>query len=206
MTKILSIYNRLNSLSSGRITFLKAENNFQLLIGVILSAQTTDKQVNEILPDLFEKFPDPGALGSGNLADIIDIIRPVGFFNVKAENIRAAAGLIHSEYNNSVPGKMDDLLKLPGVGRKSANVILGACFDQPAIIVDTHFSRVVSRLGLTGLKGPEKIEMDLKKKVPEHIQYEFSMLINKLGRDFCKARKPLCGECPVENYCPRINV
>ncbi len=201
INKIRCIYNKLNSLTDNKIVFLDAENDFQLLIGVILSAQTTDRQVNEILPLLFGKYSSPEALGKADIADVIKIIRPVGFFNTKAANIIKTAEIIHKEYKSKVPAEMDKLLKLPGVGRKSANVIRGACFNLPAIIVDTHFSRTAGRLGLTSEKSADKIEYDLVNKVAPSIQYRFSMLLNKLGRDFCKAKKPLCNECPLSIIC-----
>ncbi len=199
--KIMQIYNRLDSLTDGEITFLEAENCFQLLIGVILSAQTTDKQVNSILPNLFARFPSPEHLAEADPAETAGIIKSVGFFNIKASNIIKTAAIIHNQHSDHVPSDMEDLLELPGVGRKSANVIRGTCFHLPAIIVDTHFARTAARLDLTTAKEPEKIEYDLIEKVPAAISYRFSMLLNKLGRDFCKAQKPLCMTCPVSDYC-----
>jgi endonuclease-3 len=199
--KINKIYNILDKLEAEKIIFLEAENNFQLLIGVIMSAQTTDRQVNVILPDLFERYPSPADLAAAEKDDVIDIIRSTGFFNVKAINIIKTARIIHEDYGDKVPPVMEDLLKLAGVGRKTANVIRGACFGLPAIIVDTHFSRTVQRLELTTEKTPDKIEYDLANKLPGKIQYRFSMLLNKFGRDYCKAVKPSCGNCPVEKLC-----
>jgi len=199
--KILRIYDILNDLEEEKIVFLEAETNFQLLIGVILSAQTTDRQVNIILPVLFKRFTSPAELAAAQKDDVINIIRSTGFFNVKAINIIKTAGIIHSRFGDRVPEDMEDLLLLSGVGRKTANVIRGACFNLPAIIVDTHFSRTVRRLGLTSEKNPDKIEQDLGEKLPAVIQYRFSMLLNKFGRDYCKAVKPLCGSCPVEKFC-----
>ena len=201
MSKILSIYNILNNLAETEIIFLKYSSSFELLIGVILSAQTTDRQVNNILPKLFCTYPRPEDLAAGKLEDIAEIIRPVGFYNSKAEKIKKTAELISRIHNGRVPEDMEALLQLPGVGRKSANVIRGACFGLPAVIVDTHFGRVVKRLELTAAGSPEKIEADLMSTVPENIQYRFSMLINKLGRDFCKSRNPLCTDCPISKYC-----
>ena len=203
-TKVSEIYNILNSLTSGKIIFLKAENNFQLLIGVIMSAQTTDRQVNEVLPSLFRKYPTPGALGTAELMEVASIIRSIGFYRVKAANIIKTASIIHSKHNDNVPSEMNQLLALAGVGRKTANVIRGACFELPAIIVDTHFSRTVTRLELTTEKTPDKIEYDLGGKIPKKIQYRFSMLLNKLGRDYCHARKPDCENCPVSGLCSWI--
>lgn len=199
--KIKEIYDKLNPLSDTEIIFLEYKNSFQLLIGVILSAQTTDKQVNAILPDLFKKYPNPEALGKASKTDVAEIIKPVGFFNVKASNIIKTASAVHCNYNDEVPETMEELLTLSGVGRKSANVIRGACFDLPAIIVDTHFARTVTRLGLTEEKSPDKIESYLSETVPQNIQYRFSMLLNKLGREYCHARKPDCSNCPISSLC-----
>ncbi len=200
-TKITEIYGILNNLTDGDITFLEAENSFQLLIGVILSAQTTDRQVNTILPHLFAEYPAPEDLGKADTADVAKIIRPVGFFNTKARSIISTASIIAQKHTGRVPETMEELLELPGVGRKSANVIRGACFGLPAIIVDTHFARTVSRLGLTEERNPDKIEYDLSKKVPQKLQYRLSMLLNKLGRDYCRAQKPQCPECPLKYLC-----
>ena len=199
--KIIKIYEILNSLEPEKIEFLKADGDFMMLVGVILSAQTTDRQVNVVLPALFSRYPSPAALAEADRDDVIEIIRSTGFFNNKAENIIRTAEMIHREYHDRVPSGMKDLLKLPGVGRKTANVIRGSVFGMPAIIVDTHFSRTVRRLELTPEKSPEKIEQDLSAKLPPEIQYRFSMLLNKFGRDFCKSARPLCGSCPVEHLC-----
>ena len=199
--KLIKIYNILNSLQDGEIIFLKADGDFMLLTGVILSAQTTDNQVNKVLPELFRRFPGPAELAAAPKNAVVDIIRSTGFYNNKADNIIAAAGMICRDFGGRVPENMDDLLKLPGVGRKTANVILGACFGKPAVIVDTHFSRTVQRLDLTPEKRPDRIEADIAAKTPDEIQYRFSMLMNKFGRDYCKASRPLCSSCPVADLC-----
>ncbi len=199
--RIEKIYQILNRLAPEQIVFLQADTTYKLLIGVILSAQTTDNQVNIVLPELFRHYPTPEALGRAFRPDVEEIIRSTGFYSVKAANIIATGKMLAEEFGSEVPGKMEELLKLPGVGRKTANVILGACFDKPAIIVDTHFSRTVRRLGFTDEKTPEKIESDLRGKIDPEIQYRFSMLFNKLGRDFCKSRKPECMNCPINEYC-----
>ncbi|MDC7227987.1 MAG: endonuclease III [Spirochaetales bacterium] len=199
--KIIEIFNILDELADSEIIFLRYENNFQLLIGVILSAQTTDRQVNQVLPGLFRKYPTPKDLGAADIKAVSEIIRPLGFFNVKASNIIKTAAAVATEHGGEVPQDMNSLLKLAGVGRKSANVIRGACFNLPAIIVDTHFARTVNRLGLTAKQSPDRIETDLAGQVPADIQYRFSMLLNKLGRDFCHARKPDCDNCPVRLHC-----
>ncbi|MDC7127201.1 MAG: endonuclease III [Spirochaetales bacterium] len=203
--KTIEIYNILDNLYEKKIIFLEAENDFQLLIGVILSAQTTDKQVNSILPELFENYPTPEKLGKAEINNIIEIIHPVGFFNIKAANIIKTADIIHKKHGDAVPAEMSALLQLPGVGRKSANVVRGQIFNLPAIIVDTHFQRTVTRLGLTSAKQPNKVEEELNKIVPEKLQYRFSMLINKHGRTICKAKKPLCEKCGLISLCQFYN-
>lgn len=201
MERIISIYKILDKSADNEINFLNYRNHFELLIGVILSAQTTDLQVNSVLPALFKEFPSDRALAEGDITKIRRIIKPVGFYNVKSEKIKRTAEIIHNKYNGKVPSEMEKLLELPGVGRKSANVIRGACFNLPAIIVDTHFSRVVTRIGLTKHTDPEKIELELADSVPDEYQYRFSMLVNKHGRDFCKARSPQCEQCEIKKYC-----
>ncbi|MBT3274479.1 MAG: endonuclease III [Spirochaetales bacterium] len=184
--------------SSPLLTF---DSPYQLLIAVILSAQTTDAQVNGVTPTLFGKYPAPADLARASLDDVETIVHSVGFFHTKAKNIRAAARMLVDRYEGKVPGTMDELLVLPGVGRKSANVVLGRCFSQPAIIVDTHFGRVTRRIGLTESKDPEKVEYRLKSLVPPDMQYEFSMLINLHGRGTCNSRSPRCADCAIALYC-----
>lgn len=180
---------------------LDFEGPYQLLIAVIMSAQTTDNQVNKITPDLFSAYPEPVDLAAAEVGDIEEIIKSTGFYRQKAKNIKKTARVLVDLHGGEVPESMDALVKLPGVGRKTANVVLGHYFGHPAIIVDTHFSRVCRRLGLTVLEDPVKIERDVKAQVPDAIQTAFSMAANRHGRYCCKARNPLCGECPVTSYC-----
>ena len=174
---------------------------FQLLISVILSAQTTDEQVNRVTPELFQRYPAANDLSMARQCDVEMIIHSTGFFRIKAKNIRLTASALVDRFGGEVPDTMDELLELPGVGRKSANVVLGACFAKPAIIVDTHFSRVVRRIGLTEETDPTKIENSISKLVPEAIQHRFSMLINRHGRRTCVARSPRCTECQIRTNC-----
>ncbi|MFP4364996.1 MAG: endonuclease III domain-containing protein [Spirochaetia bacterium] len=183
------------------IMFLQFRTPLQLVIGVILSAQTTDKQVNAVLPELFTRFPNAEAIGNAQLRELEGTIKSTGFYHNKAKNIKATAGIIHTKYDDEIPENMNDLLSLPGIGRKSANVIRGALFDKPAVIVDTHFSRVIQRIGLTDEKTPEKIEKDILSQLPAENTYRFSMTINYHGRYVCTARKPSCGECVIEHVC-----
>lgn len=181
---------------------LEYRSSFELLIAVILSAQTTDNQVNKVTRQLFQKFPDAATLGSASIKEIERIVKATGFYRNKAKYIVQTALIIENNYDGLVPDTMEQLDSLPGVGRKSANVILGTCFGKPAIIVDTHFSRVARRLGFTDSADPHKIEMELKMLVPEEKQYKFSMLINRHGRIWCYARIPECESCPIRMHCP----
>jgi len=186
------------------IEFIESESAFQHLIAVILSAQTTDRQVNAVLPVLFSRYPGPADLKSAAVEDIERIIKPLGYYRVKARHIIAAAGGIHDIFHDAVPSAMDDLLSLPGVGRKTAHVIRGRCFGLPAVIVDTHFFRVVRRLGLTDRKQADAVERDIASLLAPEYQYRFSMTVNLHGRTICTARKPQCGACVLEHICPKL--
>ena len=175
---------------------------YQLLIGVILSAQTTDRQVNRVTPELFKRFPTPGELASGNILEIEEIIRSTGFYKMKARHIKGTAEALTQVFGGQVPDTMEDLLTLPGVGRKSANVVLAHCFGRPAIITDTHFIRVTNRLGLVNTDDPGRIEEELRSFTPGTLQTDISMFLNYLGRDRCFARKPDCSACPLKEICP----
>jgi len=182
--------------------FLVYATPYQLLIAVILSAQTTDRQVNLVTPELFARYPAPEDLARASLPDLEAIVRPTGYFHAKARNIRETGVQLVERFDGEVPHSMEELTSLPGVGRKTANVVRGTLFDEPAIIVDTHFGRVVGRLGLTAERNPERIERELAGKVPPRDQYPFSMMVNKHGRVYCHARRPDCPACPIEPLCP----
>jgi len=198
---VKEVYKLLRKLYPNAITFLDYKTPFQLLVAVVLSAQTTDAQVNKITPALFGKYPEPEALMAAQSSEVEQIIRSTGFYKVKTRNITGAAKKLVTDYNSEVPREMEDLLTLPGVGRKSANVIRAHCFNKPAIIVDTHFSRVTKRIGFTTSSNPEVIERDLLLITDKAIQTDFSMIINTHGRKICMARKPLCGECVLNSIC-----
>lgn len=183
-------------------SLLDYSNAFQLLVAVTLSAQTTDAQVNKVLPRLFERFPGPPELARAEIEDIEEIIHSLGFFRTKARNIRAAAALLVSDYGGRVPDQMEDLLRLPGIGRKSAGVVLYHIYNKPAIIVDTHFSRVNFRLGFAESRDPLKVESALAALLPPERWGEYSMTANLHGRRFCHSRAPDCENCPVSALCP----
>jgi endonuclease III len=199
--KILFISRELTLLYPDAAPFLTFRNPFELLIAVILSAQTTDAQVTRVTPELFRLYPRAAALAGADQSDVERIIRPTGYYRQKARAIRAAAWMLGDEFGGKVPATMDELLLLPGVGRKTANVVLSQIYGAPAIIVDTHFSRVTRRLGLTTRSDPAGIEADLRALVPSEMQSEFSMRINYHGRRCCTARKPACERCPLKSIC-----
>ena len=183
-------------------TFLNHKNPFELLIAVILSAQCTDERVNMVTPRLFETFPTPEALGAGDLDDIKDCIKSINFFNNKAVNIKETGQRLVDDFNHVVPNTLDHLISLPGVGRKTANVILGQAFQIPGITVDTHVKRLSNRLGFTKHQDANKAEQDLIKKWPDSIWIDMSTLLILHGRSTCIARKPQCNMCIIRDYCP----
>ena len=198
---VIEIYKLLHNLYPNAVTFLDFKSPYQLMIAVILSAQTTDAQVNKVTPELFLQYPHPEDLQSAKVEEVEKIIRPTGFYKVKTRNIMGAAKEVLLKYNSIVPELMEDLLTLPGVGRKSANVIRAHCFNKPAIIVDTHFSRVVKRLGLTSSSNPVIIESDLVQITDKTIQTDFSMVVNIHGRSCCTSRNPSCEKCILNSLC-----
>jgi endonuclease-3 len=185
---------------------LRHENPYQLLIATILSAQCTDARVNEVTKDLFKTYPDPLALASADLDEIEEAIRTTGFFRNKAKSIKACCQSLIEDFGGQVPATMEELVKLAGVGRKTANVILGNCFGVPGIVVDTHVQRLSMRLGLTRQKDPEKIESELSALIPEKDQVDFCHRLIDHGRKVCQARKPMCAECGLEKICPKVGL
>jgi len=183
-------------------TQLEHETPFQLLIATILSAQCTDNQVNKVSKNLFSAYPDPEALARAPLSRIKKIIYSTGFYNNKAKNIKACALALVKEYGGVVPEDMDKLVNLPGVGRKTANVVLSAAFGRETIVVDTHVMRISNRLGLTDKKDPVKIEYELINLIPRKAWNDFSLQLIYFGREICDAKKPLCLECPLLKICP----
>ncbi|HKJ66442.1 MAG TPA: endonuclease III [bacterium] len=181
---------------------LNHSNAFELSIATILSAQCTDKRVNKVTPELFGKYPSPEHFASASLEDLEEAIRSTGFYRNKARSIKGFAAGIIGEYEGNVPDSMEDLTALPGIGRKTANVILGVAHDVPGIVVDTHVKRISRLLGLTTETDPEKIEYDLQSLVPEEHWVQWAHLIIDHGRAVCKARTPRCRECVLLDYCP----
>ena len=183
-------------------TQLLHQNPFQLLVATILSAQCTDKQVNQVTPVLFKRLKTPADFAAAPLKSIENLIRPTGFFHNKAKNIKNCSKALLDRHSGQVPQTLDKLVKLPGVGRKTANVVLGAAFGICGVVVDTHVARISARLGLTENKDPVKIEFDLMKIIPKREWNDFSLQLIFFGRETCTARKPKCPTCPLDKLCP----
>jgi endonuclease-3 len=200
--RVKAILEKLDEAYPGATCALKHENAFQLLISTILSAQTTDERVNMVTPGLFKKYPTPEAFAHANPKDIEQEIRSTGFYRNKTKSIIGASKKIVEEFHGEVPRTMEELLTLPGVARKTANVVLGCAFGiASGIVVDTHVQRLSRRLDLTKNTDPKKIETDLMKIIPHDHWILFSHQLIWHGRRVCKARNPLCIECNLEKIC-----
>lgn len=175
---------------------------FQLLVATVLSAQCTDERVNAVTPCLFAQYPGAAKLARADPVELEGIIRPTGFFKSKAKSLIGCARGLCELYGGEVPGTMDELVRLPGVGRKTANVVLGSCFDVPSIVVDTHVKRVAGRLGLSVSDDPNRIEEDLMSLLPKGRWTRGSLQLLLHGRYTCRARIPLCVGCPLRSECP----
>ena len=196
------IINRLDKYyGKDMVCYLNHDNSWQLLVAVILSAQCTDKRVNEVTPALFERYTSIKALSEADTSELEQIIMPLGFFRSKARNIKEAMRMIHDEYDDIVPSDIDDLVRLPGVGRKTANVIRGNIYGIPSVVVDTHVKRISNKLGLTKNTDPVKIEYDLMKVLPEDHWIIYNIQIITHGRTICKAVKPQCDACFLKDIC-----
>ena len=183
---------------------LKYEKPYELLIAVRLSAQCTDARVNIVTESLFKKYPTLESFANAELSELEQDVKPCGFYRTKAESIIGMAKRLIEVYDSRIPDTMEELLTLPGVGRKTANLILGDVYGQPAIVTDTHFIRITGRLGLTEHKEPEKVERDLRPLIPPEHSSDFCHRIVQFGRDTCTARKPKCAECRMQEICVYI--
>ncbi len=181
---------------------LEPRNAFRLMVATILAAQCTDERVNMVTPGLFERYPTIQSFAEAREEDIQEIIRSTGFFRQKSRSIIEASQDIMAKFGGEVPGTLAELTTLRGVGRKTANLVLGECFDTPGMVVDTHVTRLSQRLGLTSNTDPTKIEFDLMKVVPERHWTELNHLLVSHGRAICKAPTPRCDQCPVLELCP----
>lgn len=201
-----AILDRLAELYPAAHCSLYHHSPFELLIATILSAQCTDIRVNQVTPHLFARYPDAESLARAELPAIEEIIRSTGFYRHKARHLIGCARALHEHHHGEVPSTLTELIALPGVGRKTANVVLGTAFHSPAMVVDTHVTRLARRFGWTVVKDPERIEHDLCALLPQSYWIMTSHLLIYHGRAFCKAPTPHCSSCPLQNICPRCGV
>ncbi len=185
--------------------YLHHENAWQLLIATILSAQCTDARVNIVTDTLFKKYPSLQALSDADINELENDIKTTGFYHNKAKNIKACAAALIKKHNGEVPSDIDELTALPGVGRKTANVIRSNIYHIPSVVVDTHVKRISQRLGLTESDDPVKIEADLMKVLPKESWSPWNLQIIALGREICRAPNPICEKCFLTKYCPEYH-
>ena len=186
-------------------TELQHGGPFELLVAVMLSAQCTDKRVNMVTPALFAAYPTPQAMAAASVEDILQYVKSVSYPNSKAGHLQAMAQKLVDEFDGQVPDNMKDLTSLPGVGRKTANVVMGAAFGQATIPVDTHVYRVSHRLGLSQGKTPDDVERDLTRHIPEEVRFKAHHWILLHGRYICKAQRPDCLNCGIQRYCKQYS-
>jgi endonuclease-3 len=185
---------------------LDYKNAFQLLVATVLSAQCTDKRVNQTTPALFKKYPNPQKIANADLRDIQKLVKSTGFFRAKAKNIKGLSNKIMEEFDGKVPSNLEDLITLPGVGRKTANVVLGHAFRIPGITVDTHFGRLSRRFGWSKQNNPVKVELEVGELIPEKEWTNLSQRMIWHGRRVCHSRKPACGACALAKLCPSYGI
>ncbi|MEW6280114.1 MAG: endonuclease III [Candidatus Eremiobacterota bacterium] len=183
-------------------TELEHRNPFELLVATILSAQCTDERVNQVTRVLFSRYPNAAALAATDRVTLEELVRPTGFYRNKARLIHECAQALEERFAGRVPDTLEELVTLPGVGRKTANLILGQCFGKPGIVVDTHVKRVANRLGFTHREDPDEIEQELQKWLPRKSWSDGSSRLLLHGRRVCQARKPMCPECCLNDLCP----
>ena len=204
--KVRNIIDALNLRYPDAICALHYEKDYELMIAVRLSAQCTDARVNLITPTLFAAYPNLEAMANADIADVEKYIHSCGFFRQKAKDIVLACQMLLTEHNGKVPDTMEQLLRLPGVGRKTANLLLGDLYNEPgSVVCDTHCMRICERLGLSKGREPEKVEKQLRAVLPPEESSDFCHRIVLFGREICTARSPRCTECPLAMYCNEIN-
>jgi endonuclease-3 len=185
---------------------LDYKNAFQLLVATVLSAQCTDKRVNQTTPALFKKYPNSQKMAKADLRDIQKLVKSTGFFRAKAKNIKGLSNIIVEQFDGNVPSNLEDLITLPGVGRKTANVVLGHAFGIPGITVDTHFGRLSRRFGWSKQNNPVKVEFEVGELIPEKEWTNLSQRMIWHGRRVCHSRKPACGACALAKLCPSYGI
>ena len=199
--RALQIIDIFNKIYDNADCTLEYTSPLQLVIATQLAAQCTDARVNLVTPALFDRYPDVYSFAAADELELMELIRSTGFFRNKARNIIACCQKLISDFDGVVPHTMDELLSLPGVGRKTANLVLGDAFGIPGIVVDTHATRLSLRIRFTVNKDPYKIELDLLKIIPAEFQSSFCHQLVYHGREYCSARKPRCNECPINHLC-----
>jgi endonuclease-3 len=199
--KAAQVLDKLEKAHPDARVFLDFRSPFQLLIATILAAQCTDERVNQVTPVLFGRYPTPDDLAGARPGDLERIVRSTGFFRQKAKSIRECSRILAEQHGGQVPDDAEALTNMPGVGRKTANVVLASTFGRPAIAVDTHVKRVAGRIGLAGGTDPDKIEAQLCRIIPENRWSRATLLLGTHGRRVCFAKKPDCEHCPVSNLC-----
>ncbi|MBN2874871.1 MAG: endonuclease III [Spirochaetales bacterium] len=197
-----TVYNILVPLWPNAGSALAYRSCFELLVAVILSAQCTDEQVNSVTPALFTAYPDAESLSRASIADVETLVHATGFFRAKAANIVSTAGKIMRDYGGTVPDTIEELVTLPGVGRKTANLVVSVCYGKPGIVVDTHVLRTARRLGLAPTDDPSRSERLIGAMLPQSMWTAFSYALNRHGKFVCTARKPSCQTCPLALVCP----
>lgn len=202
--RVLSIIKIFDEVYPDAECSLDYTKDFELLFAVMLSAQCTDARVNIVTKDLFARYSTLADYANADLEELMAIVKPCGFYKNKAKNIIAAANSIINDFGSKLPDTMDGLLTLPGVGRKTANLILGDVFGKPGVVVDTHCIRLSNRFGLTKESDPVKIELALSKIIPPDSQARFCHQLVLHGRAYCTARKPMCDICPLGEVCPKV--
>jgi endonuclease-3 len=204
--RVAAILTELRKAYPNVVCALTHRNAFELVIATALSAQTTDVNVNKVTPELFKRFPTPKELAAASLPEIEQIIHSTGFYKSKAKNIQGAAKILTARFKGKVPETIEELIQLPGVARKTANVVLGSWFGIPSgVVVDTHVLRLSKRLELTKHDEPVKVEMDLQKVIPQDRWIQFSHELIHHGRQVCLARKPRCADCLLEPLCNAVD-
>ena len=198
---ILELIKRLEECYPEPDCALRYKKDYELLFAARLAAQCTDARVNTVTPVLYKKYPTLEALAGADIKDVEEIVHPCGFYRVKARDIVAASAMILGVFGGRVPDTMEDLLQLPGVGRKTANLILGDIYKKPAVVVDTHCIRLSNRIGLVNTKDPVKIEMELREILPPEKSSDFCHRLVLHGRAVCIARNPVCGVCSIVELC-----
>lgn len=204
--RALAAIEALKGLYPDAICSLEYEKPYELLISTRLSAQCTDKRVNMVTEVLYGKYPTLEALADAPIEDLEEIIHPCGLFHTKARDVKALAQTLVRDYNGQVPDTMEALTSLPGIGRKTANLVLGDVFHKPCIVTDTHCIRICGRLGLSEGKDPVKVERQLREIVPPMEGGDFCHRLVLFGRDVCTARKAMCDKCPMNHFCPSSSV